>query len=621
MPPSGAPAKDARFADTPCQSFAEPSDRAAIAPRLAALRARLLELGLAGMIVPRADRRQGEYVPACDERLARATGFTGSAGAAIVLQERAALIVDGRYTLQAAEQTDTSLVTPVPMVERSVEDWLAGNLPSGGALGYDPWLHTPAQVERLERAAAKAGGRLEPLRANPIDGLWQDRPAEPAAPVEAHPLDLAGEATADKLVRIRDALAVDGVAALIISDPHNVAWAFNLRGSDVAHTPLPLIDAILPLEGPARLFVDAGRLTPEACAALEGLALLAPPGDFPDALAALGQAGQRVRLDKTTAPMALMTALREAGGKPETGDDPITRLKAVKNDAEIAGTRTAHIRDGAAVTRFLAWLAREAPAGTLTEIDAVRHLEACRAETGLLRDVSFATISGAGPNGAIVHYRVSRSTNRIIQPGELFLIDSGAQYRDGTTDITRTLAIGTPTPDMRDRFTRVLKGHIAIATARFPKGTSGAQIDAFARRPLWEAGLDFEHGTGHGVGAYLSVHEGPQRLSKLGHVPLEAGMILSNEPGYYKAGAYGIRIENLILVTPLIVEGAERDMLAFETLTLAPIDRALIETSLLTAAEIAWLDAYHARVRDTLGPLLMEAETRDWLEQACAPLG
>lgn len=601
------------------QSFEERSDRSTVAGRVADLRARLAARGVDGFIVPRADRHQGEYVPACDERLAWLTGFTGSAGSAVILMERAALIVDGRYTLQAADQTDTSVVTPVQMAQTSMEDWIGANLPAGKVLSYDPWLHTPAQVAKLETAVAKAGGTLRALDENPIDTIWRDRPPAPAAPVVLHPIAFAGEEAGAKLKRVQAALKEDKVAALVISDPHNLAWLFNLRGGDVSHTPLPLGFAIVPADGPARIFMTPGKVSAEVRAALAELAAFAPEEDFERALAALGQAGGRVRLDRTTAPSALATRIKGAGGDAEPGDDPVSRMKAVKNDAEIAGARNAHLRDGRAVSRFLAWLAREAPNGGLTEIDTVVALEAFRREGGQLRDIAFPSISGAGPNGAIVHYRVTEGTNRKLGQGELFLIDSGAQYRDGTTDITRTVAVGTPTPEMKDRFTRVLKGHIAIATALFPKGTSGAQIDALARLPLWQAGLDFDHGTGHGVGSYLSVHEGPQRISKLGSTALEAGMMLSNEPGFYKAGAFGIRIENLILVEPRTVAGGDRDMLGFETLTLAPIDRTLIDRTLLTADEIAWLDAYHARVLAALAPDL-EADDRAWLEQACAPV-
>ena len=442
--------------------------------------------------------------------------------------------------------------------------------------------------------------------------------AAPRAPVTIRPAELAGEATESKLGRIRDKLAGERMDALLVSDPHNLAWAFNLRGGDVSHTPLALGYAIVPREGRPTLFLDPAKIGNEAGHVLGSLADLVSPDGLLPALDRLGAGGAKVRIDSASAASALGGRIVAAGGASDPGADPITTLKAVKNEAEIAGTRRAHLRDGAAVTRFLRWLAEAVP-GRATEIEAVEALEAFRRETGALRDVAFSTIAGSGPNGAIVHYRVTRATDRALQEGELFLCDSGAQYEDGTTDITRTVAIGTPSPIMRDRFTRVLRGHIAIATATFPKGTSGAQIDAFARRPLWEAGLDFDHGTGHGVGVYLSVHEGPQRISKLGHAALGTGMIVSNEPGYYQTGGFGIRIENLLLVEARRMPDAERPMLGFETLTLAPIDRALIELGQMSAAETEWVDAYHADVRDAVSGLV-DAPTRDWLADATRPL-
>ncbi|GJD34291.1 aminopeptidase P family protein [Methylobacterium aerolatum] len=598
------------------QTFDDPSHRKG-PERISALRAALREAGLDGFVVPRADEHQSEYVPPNAERLAWLTGFTGSAGTAVILAEAAALVVDGRYTLQAPAQVETGLVSVVPLAEQTPEAWIAAHLGRDKVLGYDPWLHTPDGVERLERAAAKAGGSLRALPENPIDACWAGRPKAPAGRVVSHPESLAGMTAADKLTRIRAALVPDSCDALVISDPHNLAWAFNLRGADVGHTPLALGYAILPREGPARLYLASGDIDPGLRVALEPIAVIAPRVDLEEGLAAL--AGARVRLDGASAAIALKERIESAGGTVDVGKDPITAMKAVKNAAEIAGTRAAHLRDGASVTRFLAWLDGAAEAGGLTEIAAVEALEDVRAEGGELRDVSFPTISGSGPNGAIVHYRVTRETDRTVRPGELFLIDSGAQYVDGTTDITRTVAVGTPDAEMRDRYTRVLQGHIAIARAVFPKGTTGAQIDAFARAPLWRAGLDFDHGTGHGVGVFLSVHEGPQRIAKAGPVALEAGMILSDEPGYYATGRYGIRIENLVLVEPRAVAGGERPVLGFETLTLAPYDRRLIDTALLEPGERAWIDAYHARVREALTPLV-DGPTRDWLERATAPL-
>jgi Xaa-Pro aminopeptidase len=600
------------------QSFSEPSDPAQVAPRIAALRAALSKLGLDGFIVPRADEHQGEYVPPHMARLAWLTGFTGSAGNAIVLADRAALIVDGRYTLQSQAQTDPAVVTPTKMEEMPLDKWIEANLPAGGRLGYDPWLHTIDGLAKLEKAAAAAGGELVAVTPNPIDALWSDRPTPRLAPVRAHPAEHAGESSADKLARIQQELAKAKIDALVLSDPHALAWTFNIRGGDVEHTPLPLGYAIVPREGRPTVFLAPEKVTNEAGDAIGALGEIAPPQALEQQLRALGAAKAKVRLDSTTAAAALATLIRESGGTPESGADPTALMKARKNAAELHGARQAHLRDGAAMARFLSWLAREAPGGALTEIDAVAALEAERAKTGLLRDVSFTTIAGAGPNAALPHYRVTDASNRRIEPG-IFLVDSGGQYEDGTTDITRTMAIGEPSAEMRDRYTRVLKGHLAISRAVFVKGTSGAQLDALARLPLWQAGLDFDHGTGHGVGSYLSVHEGPQRLSKLGTTPLEPGMILSNEPGYYKEGEYGIRIENLIVVEERQIPGAERTIYGFETITWCPYERALIDLSLLDEGEIAWINAYHAQVWSNLAPLV-EGEAKAWLERACLPL-
>ena len=602
------------------QTFEDTTDRAAVAGRVAALRARLDQENLSGFVIPRADRHQNEYVAPCDERLAWLTGFSGSAGLAIVLTDKAALFVDGRYTLQAAEQTDTSVFEVVPIADTPPEVWLTANLPSGAALGFDPWLHTADGAERLAKACESVNAALLPVSSNPIDAIWNERPAPPLGRVVLHDLKFAGEAAESKLARIRAEIKKLKANALVVTDPHAVAWAFNIRGSDVAHTPLVLAFAIVPAEGRPTLFVDSRKLDNAVRYPIEKLADVREPDAFENALAALGYTGGIVRLDSATVADAVRRIVSGAGGKPVRGIDPITAMKAVKNAAEITGARAAHLRDGAAVTRFLAWLALEAPSGNLSEIEAVEALENFRRDTGALKDISFPTISGSGPNGAIVHYRVTEKTNRRVSPGELFLIDSGAQYEDGTTDITRTVAIGEPAKEMRDRFTRVLKGHIAIARAVFPEGTSGAQLDSFARAPLWSAGLDFDHGTGHGVGSYLSVHEGPARISKLGTAVLKRGMILSNEPGYYKAGAFGIRIENLVLVIEAPqVAGSERPLNAFETLTLAPIDRTLINPAMLDPGETGWLDSYHARVRTTLSPLV-DNKTQAWLELATKPI-
>ncbi len=601
------------------QSFDDPQP-AATGSRVAALRADLARRGFAGFIVPRTDRHQNEYVAPSEERLAWLTGFTGSAGAAVVLEDRAVLFTDGRYTLQARDQVDASIFTIVHISDTTPEKWLEANLPPGAKVGYDPWLHTVDSAERLAKACANAGASLAPIEPNPIDALWTDRPAPPFGQVALHDLRFAGEYANAKIARVRTEIANLRADALVISDPHAVAWTFNIRGSDVAHTPLPLAFAIVPQEGRPSLYVDGGKLSNTVRHKIEELAEVREPADFIRDLAALGEAHKTVRLDQATGSDKLSRLVAGAGGKVTRGPDPIALMKAIKNPVEIEGAHEAHRRDGAAMARFLAWFEREAPGGKLTEIEAVEALETFRRETGLLKDVSFPTIAGAGPDGAIVHYRVTRATNRAINPGELFLIDSGGQYQDGTTDITRTVAVGEPSAEMRERFTRVLKGHIAIARAIFPDGTTGAQIDPFARQHLWEAGLDFDHGTGHGVGSYLSVHEGPARISKLGTVALKRGMILSNEPGYYKAGHYGIRIENLVLVVEApAAPGGEKPLNTFETLTMVPIDQQLIEPSMLTAEEASWIEIYHAKVAEALFPMV-DAETRPWLDLATRPL-
>jgi Xaa-Pro aminopeptidase len=601
------------------QTFEDPEGGVALTARLSALREELTRRNLTGFVIPRADSHQNEYVPPSDERLAWLTGFTGSAGLAAVLSDRAVLFVDGRYTLQAAQQIDMTSWTVASLVEPPPETWLAQELKAGDRLGFDPWLHTSAAVERLEAACAKAGAELVPVETNPVDAVWQERPAPPLGQVSVHELKFAGEPETAKLARIQGEIARLRTEALVMSDPHAVAWTFNIRGADVAHTPLPLSYALVPKDGRPTVFIDARKLSNSARDHLERHADVAEPDQLGIRLKQLAETRAAIAIDAATGADALSRMIVQAGGTPVRGSDPVALLKAVKNETEIAGTRSAHERDGAALARFLRWLDREAPSGQLTEIDAVEALESFRRDTGALKDVSFPTIAGSGPNGAIVHYRVTRKTNRRIRPGELLLVDSGAQFQDGTTDVTRTIVVGDPTPEMRERFTRVLRGHLAIARAVFPDGTSGAQIDAFARQFLWAAGLDFEHGTGHGVGSYLSVHEGPARISKLGTTPLKRGMILSNEPGYYKTGEYGIRIENLELVVAREIAGAEKPMNGFSALTLAPIDRRLIDVRLMTDDEIAWLDAYHVRVRTTLRGALDDA-TRSWLEAATRPL-
>jgi Xaa-Pro aminopeptidase len=602
------------------QSFEDRGDRAASAPRVAALRVELKRRELDGFVVPRADRFQNEYVPPCAEQLAWLTGFTGSAGLAIVLAERAVIFVDGRYLVQVREEIDSAIFAVEHLIERPPTQWIEAHLPAGAKLGYSPWLHTVEGAERLAKACAAAGAMLVPVEDNPVDTIWTDRPQPPLGAVVAHDLRYAGENAQDKLKRIRAELEKLPADALVVSDPQAVSWMFNIRGSDVPHTPVVLAFAMVPKTGRAAIYVDLRKLGNDMRQRLEQFADVRANAAFERDLAELGKERRTVRLDPATCAEAIARLVVECGGEIARGADPIAPMKAVKNAVEIAGARAAQQRDGAAVTRFLAWFAREAPRGGLTEIDAVEALESFRRETKMLKDVSFPTIAGAGPDGAIVHYRVTRKSNRPIAQGELFLIDSGAQYEDGTTDITRTLAVGNPSAEMRRKFTLVLKGHIAIARAVFPDGTNGAQLDTLARQFLWQAGLDFDHGTGHGVGSYLSVHEGPARISKLGSAPLKRGMILSNEPGYYRTDAYGIRIENLILVTEAApVAGAEKTLNAFETLTLAPIDIRLIEPAMLSAEETAWFNAYHARVRHTLGPVV-DASTRTWLIGATVPL-
>lgn len=601
------------------QTFEDPEGGVALAARLSAFREELIRRQLTGFVVPRADQQQNEYVPPCDERLAWLTGFTGSAGMAIVLNQQAAVFVDGRYTLQAAKQVDEKAWSVQPLVDPPPEAWLAKTLNAGDRLGFDPWLHTSAAAERLAAACAKAGAELVAVDGNPVDSVWADRPQSPLGAVSIHGSQFSGESESEKLARIRTEMSKLGMDALVLSDSHAVAWAFNIRGADVAHTPLPLSYALVPKDGRATIFIDHRKLSNSVRDHLEQSANVEEPSALTARLAELALTGATIGLDSATAADALARLITANNGKPLRGADPVAMLKAQKNETEIAGTRSAHKRDGAALARFLAWIDREAPGGGMTEIDAVEALETFRRETGALKDVSFPTISGAGPNGAIVHYRVTRKTNRRVQPGELLLIDSGAQYEDGTTDVTRTIAVGKPTAEMRDRFTRVLKGHIAIARAVFPDGSSGSQIDSFARQYLWQAGLDFDHGTGHGVGSYLSVHEGPARISKIGTVPLKRGMILSNEPGYYKTDGFGIRIENLELVVAADIPGAEKPMNRFESLTLAPIDRRLVDLALMSDEELRWFNDYHARVRREIHPLLDEA-TKVWLDQATEPL-
>lgn len=607
------------------QSFAEKSSPGAGAERLQQLRAELAQQKLAGFVVPHADEHQGESLPEAAERLAWLTGFTGSAGMAIVLNDRAALFVDGRYTLQAGGQVDPQSYEIVDPATTPPAKWLAANLSAGDRIGYDPWLMTIAEARRFAETCEDEKSTFVALGENPIDRLWSNRPAAPIGAVELHPLEYSGKSAAAKIAELQKALADKKLDATVLTLPDSIAWLLNIRGSDVAHSPAPLAFAIVPHVGKPGLYIDAAKLSNAVRAALAEIAEIDAPDQFETGLKKLASAGSRVSIDPKTAAEAIDWLLEDGGATIVEGSDPIILPKARKNESELAGSRQAHIRDGAAMVRFLAWLDRNAPDGKIDEIAAVTRLEELRAETAKadgseLVDISFDAIAGAGSNGAIVHYRVNQETTRVLEDGSLFLIDSGGQYRDGTTDITRTIAIGVPSAEMRNRFTLVLKGHIALAMARFPSGTIGAQLDAFARQAMWQAGFDFAHGTGHGVGSFLSVHEGPARIAKTGTVPLEAGMILSNEPGYYKNGEYGIRIENLIAVMPPSpIAGGDQAMHAFETISLCPIDRLLIDLSLLSAEEIAWLDAYHAQLMPALEHLLDKSE-REWLAAASQPL-
>lgn len=596
-------------------------DRAAVARRLESLRAELARQDLAGFIVPLTDEYQSEYVPLRAQRLSWLTGFTGSAGLAIVLRDRAAIWSDGRYTLQLQQQVDGALFERRHISDEPPADWLKTTLRHGDRLGCDPWLHTEDGLRRLAAACEAVGAVLAPVDRNLIDAVWADQPPPPLGPVIAQDEALAGRSAADKRAQLAESLQGRGADAVVLTLPESIAWLLNIRGSDVPHTPLPLSMAIVDRDGGVDLFIDGRKLGAEVRTHLKDVRLHEPAG-FDAALDALGTARKTVQIDPATSGAYLARRLTAAGAALMRCEDPCLLPKACKTEAELDGSRAAHRRDGAAVTRFLAWLDATAPQGGVDELGAAAKLESFRRLDNSLRDLSFTTISGAGPNGAVVHYRVTAETNRKLEQGTLYLVDSGGQYPDGTTDITRTVAIGLPSPEMRDRFTRVLKGHIALARARFPEGTSGQQLDALARHYLWEAGLDYDHGTGHGVGSYLSVHEGPQRIAKLGSaIPLKPGMIVSNEPGYYKTGAYGIRIENLVAVR-VETEQAEngKRWFGFETITRAPIDQRLIDLSLLTPQEVGWIDAYHALVWQDVAPQVDEA-TRAWLKQATAPLG
>ena len=593
------------------------------ADRLQALREELARRRLDGFVVPLTDEHMSEYVGAYAQRLAWLTGFQGSAGTAAVLPAEAAIFVDGRYTLQVREQVSADQWSYQSVPQTSVASWLSDHAPQGARIGYDPWLHTKTWVEQATKALAEKGATLVAVDTNPVDAVWPDQPLPSNARLVVQPDRFAGRSSAEKRQEIADWLAKAKADAAVLSALDSIAWTFNVRGADVDRTPVALAYALVNADGTADLFVAPEKIGEDVAQHLGNAVRIHPRDAFAGHLAQMK--GKRVAADPERAVSAIFRSLGDAGATVLELRDPAVLPKAIKNAAEIAGQDAAQARDGAALTRFLHWLSVEAPKGGVDELTAAAKLLSFREQTGALRDLSFDTISGAGPNGAVVHYRVSPETNRRLELNSLYLVDSGGQYQDGTTDVTRTVAIGEPTAEMRDRFTRVLKGHIALARAVFPQGTRGSQLDTLARQYLWAAGLDYAHGTGHGVGSFLAVHEGPQRIAPGGggfaggDEPLQAGMILSNEPGYYKTGEYGIRIENLVLVEPREVAGAEKKLLGFRTLTFAPLDRRLIDLDLLDREERAWVDGYHAQVAALIGPQL-DGKVADWLNAETAPL-
>ncbi|WP_397422225.1 aminopeptidase P family protein [Phenylobacterium sp.] len=602
------------------QTFNETTDPSFGPKHVPLIRLAMAAQGLDGFLVPHEDEHQNEYLPAANDRLAWATGFTGSAGAAVILKDKAAVFVDGRYTIQVRDQVDTQVFEIRDLVDGGVPAYLETATGRGQKIGYDPRLHSPDALGHLKAAAARAGCELLAVNDNPLDQAWgQARPAQPQAPIVSHPLEVSGEESSAKRARVGALVAQRGGEAAVLTAPASIAWLFNVRGGDVIRSPLPIGQAILNKDGTARLFLDPAKVTPDLPAWLGNQVSLETPADLPGALADLK--GKRVVIDPAQSSAWYFETLAAAGAEVIRGEDPCALPRACKNDVEIAGTRNAHIRDGAALTRFLHWLATEGQINPPDEITAVRKLEAFRQATGVMKDLSFDTIAGAASNGALPHYRPTDRLNTKTFDGTLLLVDSGGQYLDGTTDVTRTVAIGEPSAEMCERFTLVLKGYLALARIRFPVGTTGSQLDALARMALWQHGLDYDHGTGHGVGSYLGVHEGPQRIAKAPNtVALRPGMILSNEPGYYKEGAYGIRIENLQVVTPPApIPGGERPMLGWETLTLAPIDRRLIVAAMLSDEERTQLDSYHAQVRDVIGPLV-EADVQTWLTEVTRPI-
>lgn len=609
--------KTGLFQSQPMQSYEDMSEPDKGSHRLAQLRGVMAEQKLDGLLVPRTDEHNSEYLPAYAERVAWLTGFTGSNAFVLILPEEARVFSDGRYTLQLRSQTDPAAYTPDDMVENPPAKYLSSLPLAGKSIGFDPWLHTMRGFKAFTQAAEKAGAKLVPTSNNLVDTIWDDRPARPMQPITPHPLEFAGQPFEEKVAGIAQTVKQAGADAVILPQADGAAWLFNLRGTDVPQKPMFLAFAIVSADGKAQLFVDPGKMSDDAETQLASVNV-ADIASFPAALEALGKAGKTVMVDPANVSVKIADTITDAGGSLIEATDPIEAPRSRKNATEQAGARTAHIRDGAAVTRFLAWFDREAPKGELDEITAAEKLLEFRKATNQLKDISFPTISGAGANGAIVHYRVTHATNAPIELNSLYLVDSGAQYLDGTTDITRTLLTGEPSQDHKRAYTLVLKGHIALATARFPKGTSGMHLDSLARQFLWAHGMDYAHGTGHGVGSYLGVHEGLARIAKQGSVPLEPGMFLSNEPGYYKEGAFGIRLENLVFVTEPDTSG-ETPVMGFETVTRAPFERRLLDLELMSQGELDWLNAFHAKVLADIGPQL-SGDDLAFLEAACAPI-
>ncbi|NTJ42766.1 aminopeptidase P family protein [Agrobacterium larrymoorei] len=586
--------------------------------RVEALRSTFDALRIDGFLVPRADEYQGEYVPECAERMAWLSGFTGSAGVVLVTRSQAIVFVDGRYTTQLASQVDQTVFTGGDLVGAPPAKWLADNAPDGFRLGIDPWLHTSAELARFEKALSPKNGAVVLLASNPLDPLWEGRPVEPLEPISIQPGAFTGHAARQKIDTVGQIVTLRNADAVLIADPSSIAWIFNIRGNDVPHTPHPLARAIIHANGEAELFLDKRKIGSEAAEYLAPLATQYAPSDIELRLRLIAEKGGKILADVDVVPVALTRVIKDAGGEVIEATDPVKLPRACKNEAEIAGSAAAHVQDGAAMVEYLAWLDGQQP-GSVTEIQAVKALEEVRARVGQamqnpLKDISFDTISGAGENAAIIHYRVTTESDRVLKDGEMFLVDSGAQYVNGTTDITRTVAIGNVPEEQKRFFTLVLKGVIGISAARFPKGTRGCDLDPLARIALWKAGADYGHGTGHGVGSYLSVHEGPQRISRVSQQEILPGMILSNEPGYYRPGEFGIRIENLIYVREAeAIEGGDQPMLSFETLTWCPIDRRLVVVALLSEDERQWLNDYHATVREKLMPLISVAGVQEWL--------